>query len=186
MKIFGEMVLQNPIKIIPHLRFLNQRKIYLKAARSLTISRQLKKLCPYDRAGKDFTTIRKTYFMWAQQNNQLKEQVPFMNTLTSCVNKVVKDGFSDSFNITQRGLYSCSKNRYYNPGQVKVINFYRFEGQSDPADNAIMYVIETADGVKGTLIDAYGPYADAKVNIFMKEVEDMNKKVVKKDHRPEC
>lgn len=104
-----------------------------------------------------------------------------MNTLTSCVNKVVKDGFSDSFNVTSRGLFSCSKDRYYTPEEVKVINFYRFEGQSDPADNAIMYVIETADGSRGTLIDAYGPYADDKVNVFMKAVEDVNKKVVKSD-----
>lgn len=122
--------------------------------------------------------------MWAQQNNQPGEQ-QFMNTLTSCVNKVVKDGFSDSFNVTSRGLYSCSKENYYSPEQIKVINFYRFEGESDPADNAIMYVIETADGARGTLIDAYGPYADARVNLFMKEVEDMNKKVVKRE-RPDC
>lgn len=108
-----------------------------------------------------------------------------MNTLTSCVNKVVKDGFADSFNVTGRGLFSCSNSRYYSPEQVKVLDFYRFEGQSDPADNAIMYVIETADGSRGTLIDAYGPYADAGVNKFMKDVEDINKKVVK-GNKPQC
>src|SRR3954468_1019478 len=115
--------------------------------------------------------------MWAQQNGIPKEQVPFMNTLTSLINKVVKDGYTDSFKITGRGLYSCSKSRYYRPEQVKVINFYRFEGQSDPADNSIMYVIETSDGIKGTLIDAYGPYSDGSVNKFMTEVEDIQKQV---------
>jgi len=124
--------------------------------------------------------------MWTQQPNQPKEQIPFMNTLTSCVNKVVKDGFIDSFKVVgNRGLYASSNSRYYRPEQVKVIDFYRFEGQTDPSDNAIMYVIETADGVKGTLIDAYGPYADANVNLFIKEVEDIQKKVIKHD-QPEC
>ena len=56
---------------------------------------------------------------------------------------------------------------------------YRFEGQSDPADNAIMYVVETGDGVKGTLIDAYGAYADENVNKFMSEVEEISKKEIK-------
>ena len=117
--------------------------------------------------------------MWAQQNQSPKEQVPFMNTMTSLVNKVVKDGFSDTFKVTGRGLYSCAKSRYYRPEQVSVINFYRFEGQSDPADNSIMYVIETTDGAQGTLVDAYGPYADVAVNDFMDEVENIHKKVVK-------
>jgi len=115
--------------------------------------------------------------MWTNANNEgkgNKDQIPFMNTLTACVNKVAKDGYSDSFKVTNNGLFSFKQNKYYRPEEVKVINFYRFEGQSDPSDNAIMFVLELADGGKGILIDAYGPYADAKVNEFMKLVEDMN------------
>ena len=117
--------------------------------------------------------------MWTNSNNDNnvnKEPVPFMNTLTACVNKVVKDGYSDSFKVTNNGLFSYRQNKYFRPEEVKVINFYRFEGQSDPADNAIMYVLEITDGGKGILIDAYGAYADVKVNEFMKEVEEMSKK----------
>lgn len=119
--------------------------------------------------------------MWAQEYNKPNDKLTYMNTLTSCVNKVVKDGYTDSFKVNRQGLYSCAKDRYFRPEEVKVINFYRFEGQSDPADNTIMYVIETSDGLKGTLIDAYGPYADEAVNTFMKEVEDMQKKNTKNE-----
>lgn len=101
-----------------------------------------------------------------------------MNTLTQLVNKMVKDGYADSFKVTTRGLYSCAKSRYYRPEQVRIINFYRFEGQSDPGDNTIMYVVETSDGVRGTLIDAYGTYSDGSVNKFIAEVEDIQKKVI--------
>lgn len=110
-----------------------------------------------------------------------KQEVPFMNTLTSCVNKVVKDGYTDSFKVKPEGLFSYTKDKVYRPEDIKVINFYRFEGQSDPADNAIMYVIETSDGQRGTLIDAYGPYSDIGVTAFMKRVEEINKKTEKKD-----
>lgn len=112
--------------------------------------------------------------------NQSNDKATFMNTLTACVNKVVKDGYTDSFKVKKQGLYSSRKDSFYRPNEVTVVNFYRFEGQSDPADNTIMYVIETYDGQKGTLIDAYGPYADALTNAFMQEVEDMHKKVVKR------
>jgi len=109
-------------------------------------------------------------------NEGLEDRVTFMNTLTSLVNKVVKDGYTDSFKVTREGLLSQAKSKYYRPAEVKVINFYRFEGESDPADMSILYVIETADGLKGTLIDAFGPYADDNVSNFMKEVEEIEKK----------
>ena len=101
----------------------------------------------------------------------------YMNTLTAVVNKVVKSGYTDSFKVTKQGLYSSVKANYYNPSQVRIINFYRFEGQSDPADNTILYVIETDDDQKGTLIDAYGPYSDEATNKFMNEVEEMQKQI---------
>ena len=117
--------------------------------------------------------------------NEANDKSTRMNTLTDCVNKVVKDGYTDSFKVTKQGLQSAAKDRYYTPEQVRVINFYRFEGESDPADNSILYVIETHDGLKGSLIDAYGPYADANVNKFMAEVEEVNKKVDKTDKSEE-
>jgi hypothetical protein len=41
------------------------------------------------------------------------------------------------------------------------------------------YVIETTDGLKGTLVDAYGPYADRKLSEFMQQVESFQKKTAK-------
>jgi hypothetical protein len=117
----------------------------------------------------------------AENNTAQKQQLPFMNTLMECTNKMAKDGYTDNLKVTKQGLYSPAKDKTYTPEEINIINFYRFEGQSDPGDNAIMYVIETADGVKGTLIDAYGTYADESINKFMQEVEEMNKKVHKSD-----
>ena len=119
----------------------------------------------------------------AGSNNTQKQPVPFMNTLTDCVNKTVKDGYTDNLKVTKQGLFSPQKNKTYAPEDIHIIDFYRFEGQSDPADNAIMYVIETSDGVKGTLIDAYGAYADENINKFMTEVEEINKKEQKSDKK---
>ena len=111
--------------------------------------------------------------------SELNEPVPFMSTLTERVNKAMKDGYTDTLKMTKQGLYSAAKDKTYLPDEVRVIDFYRFEGQSDPADSAIMYVIETTDGVKGLLIDAYGAYADEHMNKFMTDVEEINKKEMK-------
>jgi hypothetical protein len=114
--------------------------------------------------------------------SQANDKVTEMNSLSMVMNKAVKNGYMESFKVTGQGLTTQSNpEQAYMPDQVQVINFYRFEGESDPGDNSIMYQIETADGTKGVLVDAYGPYADAKVNDFMRQVEDIQKKVVKED-----
>ena len=111
-----------------------------------------------------------------ENNNVNIEEVPFMSTLTTCVNKVIKDGYTDNLKMTKQGLFCDRTDKTYAPTDIMIKDFYRFEGQSDPGDNAIMYVIETEDGVKGTLIDAYGTYADENINKFMGEVKEINKK----------
>lgn len=113
--------------------------------------------------------------MRVNENNSM----PFMQSLATCLNKMVAEGYTEHFAITEQGLESLHKHSNYKPDQIQVVNFFRFEGQSDPDDNAILYVIETNDGTKGTLIDAYGVYTDPNVSKFMKDVETIKKKVIK-------
>lgn len=99
-----------------------------------------------------------------------------MKTLADCINKMVAEGYTEDFKIAEAGLLSLHDEKLYKPDEVQVNNFYRFEGASDPADNSILYAIETNDGVRGTLTDAYGPYADPQVTKFMEEVSQIEKK----------
>jgi hypothetical protein len=89
---------------------------------------------------------------------------------------MVKEGYTEDFQITEQGLESLHRHHNYSPEQIEVVNFFRFEGESDPDDNAILYVIETNDGTKGTLIDAYGVYNDPVISKFMKDVEIVQKR----------
>ena len=113
--------------------------------------------------------------MRLNENNSM----PYMKSLATCLHKVVTEGYTEDFQMTEQGLESLHKHNKYRPEQIQVVNFFRFEGQSDPDDNAILYVIETDDGTKGTLIDAYGVYNDPNVSRFMKDVETIKKRNVK-------
>ncbi len=99
-----------------------------------------------------------------------------MQTMTACLNKLVMDGYTEDFKVTEKGLLSIQKEKHYKADQVEITDFYRFEGASDPSDNSIVYAIETNDGTKGTLTDAYGPYADPVIGKFIKQVEEITKK----------
>ena len=99
-----------------------------------------------------------------------------MTEMQRCLEKASARGYTNQFRATQSGLKCVETDQVYQPDQVLVTNFFRFEGISDPDDMSILYEIETHDGCKGTLIDAYGVYSDPKVGRFMLDVEEIHKK----------
>jgi len=102
-----------------------------------------------------------------------------MKTLSSCLNSLMEYGFKTQFKATKQGLKSMTTEKVYAPKDVMVKSFYRFEGESDPGDNSIVYAIETRSGEKGTLTDAYGAYSDLDVAKFVKDIEEIEKHVHK-------
>jgi len=98
-----------------------------------------------------------------------------MQTLSECMNNAREAGYKEDFQVGITGL-TTSKGSFYPPHKVSITNFYRFEGYSDPADNSILYLIETSDRTRGVLVDAYDTYADARVSNFIRQVEDIHKK----------
>jgi hypothetical protein len=91
------------------------------------------------------------------------------------MNIAANRGFNAQWMIEAKGLCVAGRDDYYKPQEITVHNFYRFEGVSNPDDMSILYLIETNDGTKGTLVDAYGPYADKQVSEFMSMVENIPK-----------
>ena len=94
-----------------------------------------------------------------------------MTELEKCLQGLEEKGYTDEYEIKEGKLHCLTNDQLYTPKEVKAANFYRFEGESNPDDMSIMYAIETHDGRKGTIIDAYGAYADARIGEFMKGVE---------------
>jgi len=98
-----------------------------------------------------------------------------MKTLAECLNSLQSQGFETQFKAHKHGLQSLKTEKIFQPQDVKIAHYYRFEGESDPSDNSIAYAIETHNGEKGTLVDAFGPYADSAVTKFIKQVEEIHK-----------
>jgi len=105
-----------------------------------------------------------------------KDSTQKMATLSEAINHAVSEGFTEDFELSSGVLTTTDHKGRYTPNDITIANFYRFEGYTDPQDNSILYLIETSDGKKGTLVDAYGAYSDAKLSAFIKTVEDIHKK----------
>lgn len=83
--------------------------------------------------------------------------MPYMKSLYSCLNRIKSEGYTEDFEKSAFGVYLGKSGRVYSLKEFKVINFFRFEGNENATDNVILYIIETMDGLKGTLIKALDP-----------------------------
>lgn len=78
------------------------------------------------------------------------------SSLSVAISDLQKHGFTEDFNLIGEGIESKNLRKEWKAGDLNVVKFYRFEGMSNPGDNTILYLIETKDGLKGLLVDAYG------------------------------
>ena len=84
-----------------------------------------------------------------------------LNTVTEVLEKLKKDGSTIDFNLRTNCLECADNSLQIHPEDFVVDKFYRFEGESDPGDEAIVYAISsTKHNLKGTLVNSYGTYAD--------------------------
>jgi hypothetical protein len=80
-------------------------------------------------------------------------------------------GFTASFVAGRPGtLRVLGRDRDFFPHELTIRAHQRFEGVSDPDDMSIVYAIESADGTKGTLVDAFGVYANPAITAVIDEV----------------
>ena len=109
--------------------------------------------------------------------NTANDRLTNMTDLEKCLNKLESEGYTDQYRVEKGRLCDLTNNKKYKPKEVRAVNFYRFEGISNPDDMSILYAIETSDGRKGSLVDAYGMYSDDETGEFMNQIEINKKKV---------
>lgn len=93
-------------------------------------------------------------------------------TLSEATNGLRERGYTLDFNLKENCIRCHTEDLELSPEDFEVVEVHRFEGMSNPDDNSIVYAIESTDGLKGVLVNAYGVYADeasdeiiAKLNI---------------------
>lgn len=97
-------------------------------------------------------------------------------TLSAALKDAVTRGFTANYKVISQGLTLEDEKIIYTPTDIKISNFYRFEGYNDPDDSSILFLLETSTGNKGTILDAYGVYADPIISDFIRQVKDIQKK----------
>lgn len=85
-----------------------------------------------------------------------------------------EQGYTTDFRYANNRLIPFNNSaKSYGPNSFKVVEIYRFEGNTDPADDSILYVIHGEDGTRGTISNGYREYANSELDEFINSSEKL-------------
>lgn len=87
------------------------------------------------------------------------------NTLVDAINGLRKQGYTEDFNLKQNCLECRARNFELFHDEFQIDKLFRFEGNTDPSDQSILYAISSEKHqIKGVLVNGYGIYSDELTN----------------------
>lgn len=90
------------------------------------------------------------------------------DTLSEATSDLRKRGYTMDFNLHENCII-CHSDKFH-PDDFEIMEFYRFEGFTDPADEAVVYAIEANNGMKGILVNGYGVSANSMSSDLIKKL----------------
>ncbi len=84
------------------------------------------------------------------------------DTVVEALNGLKERGYTTNFNIAFDKLICSEKKHVLNPDEFDITEVYRFEGDTNPGDEDVVYAVESKKGdIKGVFSGAFGLYADS-------------------------
>ncbi|KFE98377.1 hypothetical protein IX39_13105 [Chryseobacterium formosense] len=102
------------------------------------------------------------------------DNIDRMTTLSQVMETLRKRGIHKEFRMNE----SCEmkyedSEKNYKPEELTILKTYRFEGDSNPADNVVLYVVQADDRNFGIIIDSYGAesnYPGPEFDSFLRNI----------------
>ena len=93
------------------------------------------------------------------------------DTLSGQISILRSAGYTEDFNLKEDSLECRDGDYKLLHDQFNVDEVFRFEGDSDPADEAILYAISSDHyPLKGILVNGYGIYTDKITDQMVKKL----------------
>lgn len=74
-------------------------------------------------------------------------------TVSKALEELTAKGFTTDFNLEEDRIKANYKD-------FEIVEIYRYEGESDPGDEATVYGIKSVDGQKGVFVAGYGAFTE--------------------------
>lgn len=93
-------------------------------------------------------------------------------SVTEAINLLEADGFRSDFSFSDGTVQCHACGRAHQPAQLVVRHTFRFEGDTDPGDEAIVIGVECPQcGMRGIVVSAYGPDASPEFIALLDHLE---------------
>ncbi|HLF47022.1 MAG TPA: hypothetical protein VI548_11390 [Chitinophagaceae bacterium] len=93
-------------------------------------------------------------------------------TLSETINALKKEGYTLDFNVRQDRIVCHQSNAELSPDDFEIDKLYRFEGDSNPDDQSILYAISSLKyDMKGLLVNGYGITADEATDALIAKLK---------------
>lgn len=92
-------------------------------------------------------------------------------SLVDALDDLKKRGYEADFELQSNCLYCNHLDLRLYEEEFHIDEVHRFEGDSNPDDNAVVYALTSPTGVKGTIVDGYGASA---ANISFEMAKKLN------------
>ena len=88
------------------------------------------------------------------------------------MNQLRKEGYVEDFNLRQNCI-ECREGKFrLFSDDFKIDKFYRFEGETNPSDESILYAISSDKyDLKGVLVNGYGIYSEPVTDEMLAKLE---------------
>jgi hypothetical protein len=90
--------------------------------------------------------------------------------MAEALQDLVKRGFTANFEFLDKTFRDVNSGRTFQAENLTIVEHYRFEGASDPDEMSVVYAVESDDGTKGVIADAFGVYANPELGGFLNNV----------------
>jgi len=91
--------------------------------------------------------------------------------MLEAIQELKKRGFPANFEFLNQTFRDVDSGKTFKADELTIVKYYRFEGASDPDDMSVVYAIESADGLKGVIADAFGLYANPDLGGLLETVK---------------
>jgi hypothetical protein len=92
------------------------------------------------------------------------------SSMTEVMEDLRSRGFTANFEFLNQTFRDLESGKTFTADKLTIVEHYRFEGASDPEDMSVVYAIESTDGTRGIIADAFGTYANPDLGAFLSNV----------------
>ena len=84
-------------------------------------------------------------------------------TVSNALEELKEKGFTIDFNVQEKRIIDS-------PDDFEIVHLYRYEGESDPGDEATVFGIKSSTGEKGVFVAGLSAFADNSAAMVLNEL----------------